>query len=702
MSKKYDLLLVEARQEMKFNFVIEYLRLNNFFKKLFNKLDYAAHISPRSFKYKLEKPIALALRKLGWTNENRDWKEASVAYYYDREKDEFIPLVPKGKNFILPDGQMGSLDHSFIAAGRAYRGVFLNSFVRDGVSYSLTPLSYSIPNNLSKKEIDEKAKSILRKAVSINEKFRNSITDIVAKSIENKKKAEIIISTIGQEAYDNLKKTGDLGHTEKRDMYNHFADLVGFTDMSEKLHPELTGIIMNDFFDRMYRVMDKNGVTIDKFVGDQTMAQIRTKNADGSELSLIEQTIKMFNLSVDMVKELNEFNETLKHMIPHDVEIDPLRLRIGFYHGSVIFGPFGRKGKTDFTAIGKPVNTAARYQSASHPNHLVISEEAYQILLEAGVVQKHFEEITQNKDCDAYAHARINDIFVPTSQRMKGIEKPHDIRMILLDANYPNLILEQVQRYLKDQKGGAYRIADVIYGLNKSGFSETILETVDKIDFFMIEWLIKELSKKYKFEFDFSRDQIDETIINKMSAIKHYHETPEGFEAKDSIGRLRHISKLRTKISKPIRDEGYYESETGERKDIAKVLNEDIERDHQLLHLKQYHREVKMSFVRQLIRHQNHYQITKALMRNVNGSFSRYQNIEELIFKTLTSLNGLIVNKTPQELVAMLMQKIGHLSVEKQKKAYVQYFSQIIGKSLFAGKLSAEGLEKVKKAILVP
>jgi hypothetical protein len=48
------------------------------------------------------------------------------------------------------------------------------------------------------------------------------------------------------------------------------------------------------------------------------------------------------------------------------------------------------------------------------------------------------------------------------------------------------------------------------------------------------------------------------------------------------------------------------------------------------------------------------------------------------------------------------MQKIGHLTVEKQKKAYVKYFSQIIGKALFAGKLSAVGLEKVKKAVLVP
>jgi hypothetical protein len=146
---------------------------------------------------------------------------------------------------------------------------------------------------------------------------------------------------------------------------------------------------------------------------------------------------------------------------------------------------------------------------------------------------------------------------------------------------------------------------------------------------------------------------------------------------------------LRKKIVKPIRDDGYYEKDSGERKDVAKVLNDDIERDHQLLHLKQYHREVKMSFVRQLIKHQQHYRITKSLMRNVNGSFSRYENIEDLIFKTLISLNGLIVNKTPQELVNILMQKIGHLTVEKQKKAYVKYFSQIIGKALFAGKQSS-------------
>lgn len=323
-------------------------------------------------------------------------------------------------------------------------------------------------------------------------------------------------------------------------------------------------------------------------------------------------------------------------------------------------------------------------------------------MLEAGVVQKHFEEITQHTECDAYKNAEIDDIFVPTSQRMKGIEKPHDIRMVLLDASYPKMISDQINHYLKDPAKGAYRIADIIFGLNKSGYSETILETIDKIDFYMIEWLIKELSKKYKLQFDFARDQIDETIIEKMSAIKHYHDVLTLEQARNPIGRLKHMVELRKKIVKPIRDDGYYEKDSGERKDVAKVLNDDIERDHQLLHLKQYHREVKMSFVRQLIKHQQHYRITKSLMRNVNGSFSRYENIEDLIFKTLISLNGLIVNKTPQELVNILMQKIGHLTVEKQKKAYVKYFSQIIGKALFAGKLSAVGLEKVKKAVLVP
>jgi hypothetical protein len=161
-----------------------------------------------------------------------------------------------------------------------------------------------------------------------------------------------------------------------------------------------------------------------------------------------------------MIKEVNDFNERLRYMVPKDLEIEPLRLRIGFYHGEVIFGPFGRKGKTDYTAIGKPVNTAARYQSAAHPNHLVISEEAYQILFEAGLVRQHFEMITKDSLCDAYANARIDDIFIPTTQRMKGIERPHQIRMILLDAKYPNIVLEQIERYLKDQKTGAYRIAD--------------------------------------------------------------------------------------------------------------------------------------------------------------------------------------------------------------------------------------------------
>ncbi len=162
-------------------------------------------------------------------------------------------------------------------------------------------------------------------------------------------------------------------HGEEREIAILFADLRGFTTISEKKLPYDVVFILNRYFAEMGAAIEASGGYVDKFIGDGIMALFGIEEGPeaGCRASLAAAR--------RMLDRLDAINSELKN----DLEA-PLRIGIGIHAGAVVVGEMGHGRATSVTAIGDPVNTASRLESMTKEAGVpVIVSEA--VALTAGV-----------------------------------------------------------------------------------------------------------------------------------------------------------------------------------------------------------------------------------------------------------------------------------------------------------------------------
>lgn len=144
-----------------------------------------------------------------------------------------------------------------------------------------------------------------------------------------------------------------------------FADLRGFTEISERKLPYDVVFVLNRYFAAMGRAIEEAGGRVDKFIGDGVMALfgVGEDAATGARNAL--------RAARAMAISLGELNETLTHDLDR-----PLRLGIGIHAGPAIVGEMGYARAVSVTAIGDAVNTASRLEAMTKDfgAQLVISE----------------------------------------------------------------------------------------------------------------------------------------------------------------------------------------------------------------------------------------------------------------------------------------------------------------------------------------
>lgn len=131
-----------------------------------------------------------------------------------------------------------------------------------------------------------------------------------------------------------------------------FADLRGFTQLSEEKLPYDVVFILNRFFAMMGMAVDQNGGHLDKFLGDGVMALF------GIEGNVSEGAKQALKCASDMAEGIEKLNQSLSSDLKHHLEIG-----IGLHTGPAIIGDMGYGNATQLTAIGDTVNTASRLES---------------------------------------------------------------------------------------------------------------------------------------------------------------------------------------------------------------------------------------------------------------------------------------------------------------------------------------------------
>ena len=147
-----------------------------------------------------------------------------------------------------------------------------------------------------------------------------------------------------------------------------FADIRGFTTISEKLGPQATVSMLNEYFELMVDCITKEGGMLDKFIGDAIMA------AFGIPVGHDDDEDRAVRASISMIKKLNEWNvtRTTEGKLP-------IHIGIGLNTDTVVSGNIGSKKRMDYTIIGDGVNLAARLESAckQYAAKILISEFTY-------------------------------------------------------------------------------------------------------------------------------------------------------------------------------------------------------------------------------------------------------------------------------------------------------------------------------------
>jgi adenylate cyclase len=145
---------------------------------------------------------------------------------------------------------------------------------------------------------------------------------------------------------------------ERKEMSFLFMDIVGFTPISEyyknKDDPEGLVEVINDYLNRMSKIVLKNGGTIDKYMGDCIMA---FWNAPLDCENHAEMAVKT---SIECAEETNRIKKEFKERGLPDINIGS-----GVNTGTCIVGNMGSEMRLDYSVIGDAVNLAARLEATT-------------------------------------------------------------------------------------------------------------------------------------------------------------------------------------------------------------------------------------------------------------------------------------------------------------------------------------------------
>jgi len=148
-----------------------------------------------------------------------------------------------------------------------------------------------------------------------------------------------------------------------------FADIVGFSHLTERLEAEELTDLMARYYDLAAQIAFEHGGTIDKFIGDAVMLLFGNPQA----MDPAEQAQAALDTGLALQKAASGL------VAGRDER--PLALRVGIHQDLVMVGAFGGSLRVDYTVLGRGVNVAARIEGACRPGEVLVSESVQDRLI---------------------------------------------------------------------------------------------------------------------------------------------------------------------------------------------------------------------------------------------------------------------------------------------------------------------------------
>lgn len=153
------------------------------------------------------------------------------------------------------------------------------------------------------------------------------------------------------EVIERIIAKGATDFGEKKEVTVLFADLVGFTALSESLEPSVLVQVLNGYFERMSRAISDHRGYVSTFIGDGILAFFGATDPNPW------QTNDCVHAALAMRAALADYNRELEKR-----KLPTLAIGVGLHRGSGVVGLVGSQQLKEFAFVGRTVNVAARVQ----------------------------------------------------------------------------------------------------------------------------------------------------------------------------------------------------------------------------------------------------------------------------------------------------------------------------------------------------
>lgn len=206
---------------------------------------------------------------------------------------------------------------------------------------------------------------------------------------------------IAPELVDSLIESGEadsnaVGH--RKHIAIMFVDVRDFTPIAESLRDTPDAIVetLNECLELTSSAVFNNGGSIDKFMGDSSMALFN------GFVPLDDYVYKAVKAAWEIIQGTPAINSSAKKHVSTNIEFG-----IGIHCGEAIVGNLGPSFRKDYTAIGDAVNIASRLESNAKRSQVLISSEVYDILKDRIECKPMGEMYFQGKSMPVKAFALI-------------------------------------------------------------------------------------------------------------------------------------------------------------------------------------------------------------------------------------------------------------------------------------------------------
>jgi len=189
---------------------------------------------------------------------------------------------------------------------------------------------------------------------------------VVLDDVSEKKRIESLRRYLPPALVDQVRGLDAAQRPQRRRLSVMFADVRGYTTLSERMEPERLIRVLNGYWEIAARAINQYEGVIDKYMGDAIMAEFNTTlNPQEDHVWRAVRTALM------MMQELAAYHTVLP-------EERRFHFGLGVHCGDAVVGNVGTYSRKDYSVLGDAVNLAKRLQEIAEPGQILISHEIYE------------------------------------------------------------------------------------------------------------------------------------------------------------------------------------------------------------------------------------------------------------------------------------------------------------------------------------